>query len=344
MKKIFFAALAAVALTACVADVVTEEPTYAIDFVSNTQGTVKSTVVTAANFGSFKVFAFNGENVIMDNMLVSQGKDENEQFNGEWSYSPKKYWPAEGTVDFYGVYANEPDAIKFNYSATAEYGLKFKINMPTVKNDDGTEFIYDENSVVDAAAIPDVVYATAFEKDKDGGKVPMTFYHAMAQVDFKIKNATTPANNIVVVAGDVYVKNMQCCGTYTANISGHSWGFTQGTNHYLFKTNGVSITNPEGSPFTTEGILNDVCMVLPQAATVEFGLNCTIKQLNDNGVGSVDLFNGEKTATVSVDWNEGYKYTYTFALYDENLTDNEINFTAEVEEFKAAPTTPDKEM
>ena len=70
MKKIFFAALAAVALTACVADVATEDPTYAIDFGSDTKIGVKSLV-------KFSVFAFNNEtaektNTIMNDMLVEK--------------------------------------------------------------------------------------------------------------------------------------------------------------------------------------------------------------------------------------------------------------------------------
>lgn len=339
MKKIFFAALAAVALTACVADVVTEEPTSAIDFVSNTKGTVKSTVVTEDNFGSFNVYAFNGENVIMNGLLV-------EEEGGNWTYSPKKYWPAVGNVDFYGVYADETDQVKFNYNATAAAGLKFNINMPTVKKE-GTEFIYDEKSVVDAAAVPDVVYATAIGKNKNNlananGLVEMTFHHAMAQVVFQIKNATTPANNIEVVAGDVYIKNLYCSGTYTAKEN--SWDFTDiGKNHYLFKTNGVRIFNTDESNGTTKAILAGDCMVLPQEETVEFGLNCTIKQKNDNNDGSVVIFHGEKTATVSVAWLEGFKYTYTFALYDTNLTDNEINFTAKVLPITPDPVTPPTE-
>lgn len=312
MKKILFAALAVVAFFACTKDVITDAPESAIDFASNTQCAVKSTVVDGNNFASFKVYAFNGENVIMDDIEVKKE-------GTAWTYSPKKYWPATGTVDFFGVYMDRlgetiENYYRSQYAATATNGLMFSLDMAEV-------------DVVDAADIPDAVYATAIGKKKEDGAVHMNFRHAMAQIDFQIRNATNADDEIVVTSGDVYVEGLYCDGNYTApktystteSLGIGSWDFTGTKANYLFKTDGVLIKAGE-----TAGILADKCMALPQAATVKFVLNCTIKQ---NGI---DVFSGEKTAECDIDWKEGNKYTYTFVLDNGDIESNEIKFTAGV--------------
>lgn len=332
MKKIFFAALAAVALTACVADVVTEEPTYAIDFVSSAQGTVKTTVVTSDNLETFKVFAFNNEtaektNTIMNDQTVNKVK-------GVWTYTPKKYWPLVGDVDFYGI-----AGVTTGYSASAENGLTYTITMP--------------NSVaeVNAATIPDVVYATAIGKTKGDGNpaVEMAFRHAMAQIDFKIKNTTT-AGGITVMPINVSVDDLAANGTYTTptrstsledkTITG-SWRlgvdpYTADpyTYTYLFNSEGVTI-NADGIEV---GILSPnesaKCMALPQAKDVTFQVKCKIWQ---NGV---LIFDDYKTASTSIDWKEGHKYTYTFNFNDKSIEDNTIEFTAAVTPIVDGTTSP----
>lgn len=316
-----FTALAVMALSACANDIVTEVQQSAIDFASNAQFAVKSTLVENDNFDSFQVFAFNGANAIMDDMTVS--KDG----NGAWTYSPKKYWPAEGTVDFFGVYmknlGGSTEKYQTQYAASADGGLMFSLDMAEV-------------DVVNAADIPDAVYATAIGKKKEDGDVHMNFRHAMAQIRFEIKNATTAKNDIVVTSGDVYVEGLYCDGNYTAPktysttepLGIGSWDFTGTKANYLFKTDGVLIKAGE-----TAGILADPCLALPQVATsATFRVNCKIKQ------GNVVIFSGEKTVTVDIDWNEGYKYTYILLIDDSILEDGVIKLTASVNPIQNADT------
>lgn len=343
MKKIFFAALAAVALTACVADVVTEEPTYAIDFVSNTKAGVKSLVKNAETFTAFRVFAFNIDETagqtttIMPNMLVKKEGDN-------WTYSPKKYWPASGYVDFYGVSIIEPqkevpgaEAVTvaeydYSYQATADAGLSFTINM----NPDatGTKGV-NPSAGVNAANIPDVVYAAAMKKTKALGKVNMTFRHAMAQVDFKMSNITDLKDEVTVTSGDVYVESLKCDGTYTvgkitttadANSPTGNWDLENARNlSYLFPKNVKTFAAGDES----QSILNDDCIVFPQTTTgeVTFRVWCTIKQKD------VVIFDDYKIAKVKVDWKQGHKYIYTFVLEDDNLIGNLINISATVVDY-----------
>lgn len=322
MKKILFAAVSVVAFFACTKDVITDAPESAIDFASNTQCAVKSTVVDGENFASFQVYAFNGEDVIMDNMEVKKE-------GTAWTYSPKKYWPATGTVDFFGVYMDELNKITDNYRsecvADPVYGLMFGLDMA----------ITDE--VVDAAKIPDAVYATAIGKKKEDGAVHMNFRHAMAQIDFQIRNATNADDKIVVESGDVYVEDLYYSGIYfapktqstTEDTGIGSWdyyGYPKA--NYIFRSKATSIAADN-----TSGILSDLCMAFPQAATdVKLVLNCTIKQ---NGV---VIFSGEKTAECNIDWKEGHKYTYIFLLEDKHLKSNVIEFTAGVTAIESGGT------
>ena len=343
MKKIFFAALAAVALTACVADVVTEEPTYAIDFVSNTKSGVKSLVKNAETFTAFNVFAFNNEtetikNTIMNDMLVEKEGDN-------WTYSPKKYWPANGSVDFYGVSIDptlESEYV-YNYGATAADGLTFDITMDAASGEVDTANLPDGvTGVVDAANIPDAVYAAAMGKTKDNTNSPvlMTFRHAMAQVDFKIWNNTTPADEVTVTSGDVYVDGLKCDGEYTVKnittIAGvdspiGAWDLENNNISYLFRKKETTIA----ADVKSESILNEDCLVFPQEATsaVAFRVWCTIKQKG------VVIFEGYKTAQVQVNWRQGHKYTYTFVLEDAYLTNNLIKISAAVVDYKDADDT-----
>ena len=316
MKKIFFAALAAVALTACVADVATEDPTYAIDFGSDTKIGVKSLV-------KFSVFAFNNEtaektNTIMNDMLV-------EKEGNKWTYSPKKYWPAEGDVDFYGVSIEKPANSEYThkYGATAAGGLTFDIDMKAAAG------------VVDAANIPDAVYAAAMGQEKDDANNPvqMTFRHAMAWVDFKICNNTTPADEITVTSGDVYVEGLKCDGKYivekgiTTSAGADSpigaWDLENNNISYLFRKKETTIA----ADVKSESILNDKCLVFPQTTgknKVEFKVWFTIK------LKGVVIFNGFRTAQAEVNWMQGYKYTYTFALEDHYPIENEVFLSEDV--------------
>ena len=324
MKKIFFAALAAVALTACVADVVTEEPTYAIDFVSNTKSGVKSLVKDANTFTAFRVFAFNNDETanqtytIMDDMLVK--KEGN-----KWTYETKKYWPANGDVDFYGV-SIDPTAESeyiYDYGATAANGLTFDITMAAA------------SGVVDAANVPDAVYAAAMDKTKDAANNPvqMTFRHAMAWVDFKICNNTTPADEITVTSGDVYVEGLKCDGKYIVEKGiTTSAGADSPIGAWTLKTDNISYLFPKkettiAAGQTSESILNDKCLVFPQTTgknKVEFKVWFTIK------LKGVVIFNGFRTAQAEVNWMQGYKYTYIFTLEDHYPIENEVFLSEDV--------------
>ncbi len=325
MKKILFAALAVFALVSCSKDVATDVQKYAIDFNPSAKDAVRSTIVTTDNFDEFKVWAYHADAVtIMEDVDVTKS-------NGAWTYTDKKYWPATGSVDFYGLYNETWDvtatdnSYQWQFSATSTC-LMFGVNMGTTAG------------VVDASKVPDVVYATAIDQTKDGGEVEMSFRHSMSQVTFQIQNNTTAANNISIISGDVYIDGMYCNGDYTTpSISTTellgigSWALTGSTVSYLFRTDGVIV-----SAGNTSTILRNTCMVFPQSKDdVSIRVNCQIKQ------NEVVIFDGVKTATTDIKWVEGKKYVYTLQFDDGHIDDlsKPIDFTASITDITSGGTS-----
>lgn len=340
MKKILFAALAVFALVSCAKDVATDVQEYAIDFNPSAKGAVRSTVVDNTNFKSFKVWAYHNETAIMNALEVSRATVAD-----DWTYSPKKYWPAEGTVDFYGLYMEKMDETndryQSQYAANATTGLKFNLTMTPATNLDGLDMVLSSD-------IPDPIYAVALDKSKTSGlvdnKVQMNFRHAMSQVDFLVKNATTAANKITIVVMGVYVDQLYASGDYTlpatstttavGTASNGSWEFKVNDYPVLYWFKGDGIIVSAGS--TSGTILSSKGMAFPQQLEdAEFQVDCIIKQ------DGVTIFDGIKTATVDIDWKEGMKYTYTLLFDDGHIDDlgKTIEFIADVKTIGDTKTT-----
>lgn len=330
MKKILFAALAVFALASCAKDLTTEVKQDAIDFNPVAKGSVRSTVIDNTNFKTFFVKGYHNDAIYMDATVTRT------DVNSDWTYQNKKYWPAEGTVDFYALYMenlgnSEGEYQSISKSTAAGYTLDIAMS-PT----DGS---------LCSAYIPDPVYAVALDKSKASGlttdsKVLMQFRHAMAEVDFKIQNSTTADLKITIEAGDVYIEDLKYQGVYTtptksttdATCAGGSWAFKESVIPYLFTANGSTVASG-----ATTDIISDRSLVFPQTKTsAKILVNCVIKQ------DGVVIFNGTKTATTNIAWEEGYNYVYTLQFTDatvEGLSDT-IEFTTEVKDMTTKQVDP----
>lgn len=325
MKKILFAALAVFALVSCAKDVATDVQEYAIDFSSSAKGAVRSTVIDNTNFMKFFVTGYHNDAIYMD-VAVTR-----ENVSSDWTYENKKYWPAEGSVDFYGIFmenlGNSSGEYQSSFNHTAAgYTLDLRMS-PT----DGS---------VRTSYIPDPVYAVALNKTKADSPVMMQFRHAMAEVDFQIKNATTSGLNIKILSGDVYIEDLSYQGVYTtpsksttdATYTSGSWAFNKEVVDYLFKTDGIVVSSGQ-----TSDCIGDRCLVYPQSKTsAKLLVNCKISQ------DGVVIFNGQKTATLDIDWKEGKKYIYTLLFDDDSIDDLSkiIEFTADVKDMTTQQVDP----
>ena len=165
-KKVLLAALSALALAACVNDETIEmNPGNAVGFRPSTENSTRATVTTSNTIQDFKVWGYyrksdNSEYTsFMEGQVVSKAGDE-------WVYSPVRFWPTSGEVDFYSV---SPADVTTSITEEAQ--------------------IVDYTVNTDPALQIDLLYAANMEctnRNSSEG-VPVNFRHALSQVVFKAK-------------------------------------------------------------------------------------------------------------------------------------------------------------
>lgn len=200
MKKIFIAALAAVAMVSCAKDeITTVNPGEAMEFAATTGRTTRAATIDGINeFNTFRVWAFNtvgeaAETALMTNISVSKDSD------GNWNYSPKRFWPNAGTVDFYGIYPTVDD--EPNSPLTVDIANR------KVEYDIYTGNMGDWSPT-------DWLYAVNVDEVRQATKVPMNFRHAMSQIVFQVKN-TNESLKVTIPEGSIDLNCVCQKGTYT---------------------------------------------------------------------------------------------------------------------------------
>ena len=336
MKKFSILLFSAIAMVACSKDVVTDRNESAIDFEIAAQGTVKTTATTTSSISEFKVWSYtqSERKAVMEDITVSK-------IDGAWTYSPKKYWPYQMDLDFYAIAPTN-----LTTDVTADYA---KINFT------GTTAIYPQQlatEICDCINYPDIVYATALGMNKETleGTVTMNFRHAMSQIQFQVKNASSVESAISYEPILLSIEGLDAQGTYTLPMTAATTSyFEDATSHGTW--NSAPIVDTEGdiiphrfviaqapvAPGETKLITNaeNYHMVIPQTknsdqATLEVRFN-----IYQNGL----LIAPEITKSIDfpVDWKEGYRYTYTLVVNeasDGDLPDYVIEFVdVTVDEF-----------
>ena len=111
---------------------------------------------------------------------VTWNKDQN-----HWEYTNTRYWPSEGSVDFY---------------AFAPYSDQPKLVSPPNKNEPNPTCIYFPSNVSPV----DLVWANAKDQTKTNEPVKFTFKHALARLGFDITaNQDLEENGAVIKVKEV---------------------------------------------------------------------------------------------------------------------------------------------
>lgn len=114
-----------------------------------------------------------GQNLFMNQPVTYSSKET------KWTYSPVKYWPTEGHIDFL---------------AYAPYDKAQKKLIDNNKN-----LVFTVNS--DVTTQIDFLWANAANKTKASGKVNFTFNHALAKIGYSVKsNADYDQTTITVTS------------------------------------------------------------------------------------------------------------------------------------------------
>lgn len=125
-----------------------------------------------SGFGVFARYNYNGKILsLLDTEHVTWNKDQN-----HWEYTNTRFWPSEGSVDFYAFapYSDQPKMENF--------AIDFPANWSPV----------------------DLVYANAEGKTKADNPVKFTFRHALARLSFEITaNPKIEEKDVVIKVKEV---------------------------------------------------------------------------------------------------------------------------------------------
>lgn len=325
MKKHFiYGALAAMTMTACSQDEVTDLNLNGNE-ISYSVATGKPT--RAANLfdnntlpGSFKVWGnlnVSGDPYFAGDVVTKNGN--------KWESTNTRYWPAEA-LNFYAIAGCSEDLTVGTGNASFTYAVN-----PTV------------------AGQEDVLYAAEIGATKDGGKVTLNFEHALSQIVFKAKKSN---NNLHVVVSGVKVAHLKDNGTFTfteetgtvfnedetgtysennTNTPG-SWANLDGNATYEIGCDAVTLT---AAAQDLGGNAATAMLLMPQTTTAWaanattgtfFAVKCQIYNVADpaNGYQSSDicLWGESEPAYVyipaAITWKPGKKYIYTFNFGNGN--------------------------
>jgi hypothetical protein len=254
MKKImFFAAMAAMVLTqACSNDGNSEQQGYqegnAISFRSVVDKSRASLISNTTQLTSFFVHAgVTGQNNLgfMSAAVYREGAN--------WVYSPVKYYPTTGTLDFY-AYAPIKD-----------------VNMTTPVNYVGTSATFGYTVPFDQSAMntsTDLLVASVL--GNNASPVALTFNHALSAVKFSASNQNAPSTNLIVRISGIEITELDNVGTFTYPWSNVNTCWTNPADADVTYKAGIPQSGvfvaPAGTPVAYVSLLsaNDVMMVLPQ--------------------------------------------------------------------------------
>ena len=200
MRKIFIAALAAVAMVSCAKDEAIEiNNGEAIGFAATSGRTTRTATIDGIDeLNKFRVWGFHNTGgkptALMTNVLVE--KDA----NGDWGYGDPYFWPTVGTCDFYPVEEDTPIESHLN-PLTIDMAKK----QITYNIDSGGK---TPNNPVDW------VYSVNTGEVRQDTKVPMNFRHAMSQIVFQVKN-TNKNLKITIPEGLIILDCVSQKGVYT---------------------------------------------------------------------------------------------------------------------------------
>lgn len=353
-KKVLLAALSALALTACVNDETIEmNPGNAVAFRPSTENSTRATVTTSNTIQDFKVWGYYKKNDNTDYTSFMEEQVVNKAGN-EWVYSPVRFWPTSGEVDFYSV---SPADVTTNITKDAQQIVDYTVN-------------------TDPSKQIDLLYAVNMECKKSSEGVPVNFRHALSQVVFKAKTANP---NIEVQIESIKLNNIMGKGTFTFPKK-TTTAITQSNTYedaaedetfgtWTLSTNASDLQYPtiefdtktvptDGTTIDLTSVADGTAMLLmPQvlaennytydyeggSTTVQVSptLSISCKIYNVSGEDKVQVFGSSnhfstlRNIPFEGTWQQGRKYTYTL-IFGEELGDlKKVSFNTSVDEFQS---------
>ena len=310
MKKLFVAALAVLALTACSNDEILDAPrSSAIKFdnafVENaTRAADPST--NSNTISNFDVWAF------MDETDGRVFHDENVELNnGAWTYTNTQYWTPNHKYYFAALSPMESN----NVTETLANGEEAKLGLGTIAftNVNGTEDLLYAKKMVqtdrDINVIPDAVH--------------LQFQHLLSKVKFTFTNGF-PTNNVSVA-----VKNIRMTAPKNATINLAQANYAKA---WVLGNEAVELAFGDVENRLTFAEKTDDCaderLTIPAAAGYIYTITFDVEVY----MGDRLAYSAEKKASVSdTELEMGYAYNFIAEINPDNLNMSEIEFTVAVD-------------
>ena len=274
--------------------------------------------------------------MLMNNERVTWNNDQN-----HWEYTNTRYWPSEGSVDFY---------------AFAPYSDQPKLVSPPNKNEPNPTCIYFPSNVSPV----DLVWANAKDQTKTNEPVKFTFNHALARLGFDItanqdleeNGAVITVNKVIlygaseisgvfVMAGYLNLEN----GAWTLADNGISWFYTWTPDgkvdgkENVNENDGTVLKLSASQLDHTNGIItnadNSYIFIIPQEKPKNFNLKITYTVTQGNFKEDVtvtkNLLDVPGVSNPSFTFEGGKAYIFHLKL---SLDPIDFSITNEVEGWK----------
>ena len=294
---------------------------------------------TAGNsgFGVFARYNYNGKILsLLDTERVTWNKDQN-----HWEYTNTRFWPSEGSVDFY---------------AFAPYSDQPKLVSPPDKNEPNPTYIFFPSYMSPV----DLVWANAKGRTKTNEPVKFTFNHALARLGFDItanqdleeNGAVITVNKVIlygaseisgvfVMAGYLNLEN----GAWTLADNGISWFYTLTPDgkvdgkENVNENDGTVLKLSASQLDHTNGIItnadNSYIFIIPQEKPKNFNLKITYTVTQGNFKEDVtvtkNLLDVPGVSNPSFTFEGGKAYIFHLKL---SLDPIDFSITNEVEGWK----------
>lgn len=266
MKKILFAAVAAMAITGCSQNEEIEKAAQPVEIGFNTavSKTTRATTLVNADFTKFTTYAYSTTGAFADATAVNAlipGADF-ELKESTWSSGGSVfYWPATDQVSFFAFSPNTKEQLSWgaasaNKAPTLTYTVK--------------DAVKDQE---------DLVVAEAMNKQKaisgTTEAVALNFKHALTKIGFKIKGEgsgiTYTLNKVVIKAKNKGVYTYGATSTTETTLG--TWAIpddvTTTTSYTIEPATALSIVGADGGGTANETLVGAdyTAMLIPQALT-----------------------------------------------------------------------------
>lgn len=293
MKKgLMMLGVAAIALASCTnEEVLNVSDSRAIGFNGTGIDNITKADITSSDFKHFYVYGGYNETAIFD-------KTEVKNEDGNWKYTPTKYWAA-GTWRFAGYEGGEGVSPTWSYTN----GLTLEVNSDALNQSD----------VVYAATTSDITISKE-EVATYNKPVALTFKHLLSKVQFKFLKDAQSLGGVKVELSNFVVSGITTNAKWTAGTQGDAT--SPATGAYS------DFTLPEEIVANT-GLSTDAFYVIPQTVGT-FAITADAVVTDAAGT---EVHSGQIKATVPVGditkWTAQNYYIYTATVAMSNIKDPE---------------------